>query len=149
MEKFTSTQQLDSPDKKKVLFICSHNAGRSQMAEGFLRELYGDKYEAYSAGTQVSEVNPLVIKVMEELGIDMSRHRSKSIEEFRDMEFDYVVTVCDQVGETCPFFPGGKKYLHENFDDPSKFKGTEEEIFASIRKVRDEIKERIKETFGK
>ena len=90
--------------KKKVLFICTHNSARSQMAEGILRTLYGDRYEAYSAGTQPTKVNPYAIKVMSEIGIDISNHRSKSAEEFRGKEFDYVVTVCDNVKEACPFF---------------------------------------------
>ena len=134
--------------KKKVLFICTHNSARSQMAEGILRTLYGDRYEAYSAGTQPTKVNPYAIKVMSEIGIDISNHRSKSAEEFRGKEFDYVVTVCDNAKEACPFFPGGKTYLHKGFKDPSEFKGNENEIVAEFRRVRDEIKRWIEETFG-
>jgi len=134
--------------KKKVLFICTHNPARSQMAEGILRTLYGDRYEAYSAGTQPTKVNPYAIKVMSEIGIDISNHRSKSAEEFRGKEFDYVVTVCDNAKEACPFFPGGKTYLHKGFKDPSEFKGNENEIVAEFRRVRDEIKRWIEETFG-
>lgn len=134
--------------KKKVLFICTHNSARSQMAEGILRTLYGDRYEAYSAGTQPTKVNPYAIKVMSEIGIDISNHRSKSVEEFRGKEFDYVVTVCDNAKEACPFFPGGKTYLHKGFKDPSEFKGNENEIVAEFQRVRDEIKRWIEETFG-
>ncbi|MGC8972143.1 MAG: arsenate reductase ArsC [bacterium] len=134
--------------KEKVLFICTHNSCRSQMAEGFLRHLYGDLYESYSAGLEITKVNPYAIKVMEELGIDISRQRSKSIEEFRGMIFDYVVTVCDSAKERCPFFPG-KKVIHKSFEDPAEFIGNEEEKLNVFRRVRDEIKDWIIENFGK
>jgi arsenate reductase len=134
--------------KKKVLFICTHNSARSQMAEGILRALYGDKYEVQSAGTHPTRVNPYTIKTMAEIGIDISSHRSKSIEEFRGEVFDYVVTVCDHAKENCPFFPG-KVHIHRGFQDPSEAKGSEEEIMEVFRRVRDEIKEWIEETFGK
>jgi len=116
------------------------------MAEGLLNFLYGDHYEAHSAGTNPSGVNPHTIKVMAEIGIDISKHRSKSIEEFRGIEFDYVVTVCDHAKETCPFFPGGKTRLHKGFKDPSETKGDEDRILEEFRKVRDEIKEWIEKT---
>ncbi len=134
--------------KKRVLFICTHNSARSQMAEGFLRALYGDRYEAHSGGTEPSGLNPYAVKAMAEVGIDISKHRSKSLEEFRGMEFDYVATVCDRAKEACPFFPGGKRTLHKGFEDPSQFKGTEDEILSSFRRVRDEIRRWIEETFG-
>ncbi len=134
--------------KKKVLFICTHNSARSQMAEALLRVLYGERYEAYSAGTQPSKINPYAIKVMAEIGIDISKHCSKSIEEFRNMKFDYVVTVCDHVKETCPFFPGGGKYFHKGFEDPSELKGEDIEIMIGFRRIRNEIKEWIEKTFG-
>lgn len=134
--------------KRKVLFICTHNSARSQMAEGLLRTLYGDYYEAYSAGTQATRVNPYAIKVMAEIGIDISHQRSKSIEEFRSHKFDYVVTVCDHAKETCPFFPGANFYIHKGFKDPSEAVGDEESILKEFRKVRDEIKMWIEETFG-
>lgn len=118
------------------------------MVEGFLRHLYGDSYEAYSAGLEVTEVNPYAIRVMKELGIDISNHRSKSIEEFRGIVFDYVVTVCDSAKERCPFFPG-KKVIHKGFEDPAKFVDEEEEKLKVFRKVRDEIKNWIIETFDK
>ena len=132
--------------KGKVLFICTHNSARSQMAEGLLNGLYGDDYEAYSAGTQPSMVNPFAIKVMAQISLDISRYRSKSIEEFRDMKFDYAVTVCKRALENCPFFPG-EKNLHKDFDDPSAFKGSEDEITVGFGRVRDEIKDWIKKTF--
>src|SRR3972149_138622 len=124
--------------KKKFLFVCTHNSARSQMAEGLLNALYGDKYEAYSAGTEPSIVNLYAIKVMNEIGIDISKHRSKGIEEFQDMKFDYVVTVCDNAKETCPFFPGRREYLHKSFDDPSGFEGEGDNKLAVFRKVRNE-----------
>ena len=135
-------------EKRKVLFICTHNSARSQMAEGLLNFLYGDRYEAHSAGTNPSGVSPYAIKVMAEIGVDISKHRSKSIEEFRGIEFDYVVTVCDHAKETCPFFPGGKRYLHKGFKDPSETKSDENRILGEFRKVRDEIKEWIEKTFS-
>jgi arsenate reductase len=134
--------------KKKVLFICTHNSARSQIAEGLLRILYGDRFDAYSAGTHPSCVNPYAIKVMKEIDIDISAHRSKSIEEFRGMKFDYVITVCDNAKEACPFFPDGLKYLHKGFDDPSQFKDTREEMLSAFRRTRCEIKDWIDKTFG-
>ncbi|MBC7320254.1 arsenate reductase ArsC, partial [bacterium] len=107
-----------------------------------------DVYEAYSAGLEATEVNPYAIKVMKELGIDISNHRSKRIEEFKGILFDYVVTVCDSAKEKCPFFPG-KKVIHKSFEDPAEFIGKEEEKLRVFRKVRDEIKDWIIETFNK
>lgn len=126
--------------KKKVLFICTHNASRSQMAEGFLRALKGNRYEAFSAGTEPQGVNPYAIQVMAETGIDLHGHRSKSVDEFRDMTFDDVVTVCDSARESCPVFLGGGRKRHQSFPDPSLLKGTEEEILAGFRSVRDAIR---------
>ena len=138
-----------SGDKKRVLFICTHNAARSQMAEGLLRVLHGGLYEAYSAGTEPGGVSPYSFKVMNEIGIDMGAHRSKSIQEFFGQQFDYVVTVCDQAKEACPYFPGGKKIVHQSFADPSVLIGTEEEIIADFRRIRDEIKSWIENEFVK
>jgi len=118
------------------------------MAEGLLNTLYGDRYEAYSAGLEPSEVNPYAIKVMAEINIDISKQRSKSIEKFRRDSFDYVVTVCNHAKEVCPIFPRGKAFLHRGFKDTSEFKGTEDEILAKIRRIRDEIEDWIHETFG-
>ncbi len=116
------------------------------MAEGLLNSLHGDKYEGYSAGIEAIKVNPLVVKVMAEIGIDISHQSSKTIEEFHGEIFDYVVTVCDHAKEMCPFFPG-RIILHKGFDNPSSFTGTEEEILDQIRHVRDDIKNWIADTF--
>ena len=134
--------------KKTMLFICTHNSARSQMAEGYLNAFYGDRYEGYSAGIEPTKVNSYVVKTMAEVGIDISKHRSKSIEEFRGTHFDYVVTVCDYAREVCPFFPGDK-ILHKSFEDPSDFKGTADEILEETRRIRDEIKDWIENAFGK
>ncbi len=139
--------QNSSVPKKSVLFICTHNSARSQMAEGILRYFFGDKYEVASAGTVATKVNPYAIEVMKEIGIDISSHRSKSIEEFRGRIFDIVVTVCDHAKETCPFFPG-RKVFHKGFEDPAQAKGSREEILEKFRQVRDEILAWIKENFG-
>ena len=132
-------------EKKKVLFICTHNSARSQMAEAFVNSLSGE-WQAESAGTEASRVNPYTIKAMEEIGSSMDDHRSKPIEEFRGQKFDLVVTVCDHAKETCPFFPG-KRYMHRGFDDPSEAKGTDEEIFQVFRRVRDQIREWVEGEF--
>jgi len=134
--------------KRKVLFVCFHNSARSQIAEGLLRALRGDKYEVYSGGVEPSYVNPHAIQVMTELGIDISKHRSKSIEEFKGISFDYVVTVCDHAKESCPFFPGEGKRIHKNFQDPSRLVGAESEILTGFREVRDQIKDWIESTFN-
>ncbi len=136
----------DIHNKEKVLFICNQNSGRSQLAEALLRMLYPDRYEAYSAGVIPSEVNPYAIKVMEQLGIDMSNHRSKSIDEFQTMDFDYVVTVCDKAKESCPYFPGSN-IIHHSFSS-ARSAGSEEEILASFIVVRDEIRAWLEEQFG-
>ncbi|MFA5103316.1 MAG: arsenate reductase ArsC [Candidatus Thermoplasmatota archaeon] len=125
--------------KHQVLFLCTHNAARSQIAEGLLRALYGDQYEAYSAGVQPTQVDPAAISVMKEIGIDISAYRSKSIHEFQGTAFDYVVTVCDPAKEVCPFFPG-KILIHRSFQDPKKYQ--------EFQRIRDEIKHWIIETFG-
>lgn len=135
--------------KEKVLFLCTHNSARSQMAEGLLRALLGSQYDSFSAGTAPGKLNPYVVKAMAEIGIDLSSHYSKSLEQFLNDKFDYVVTVCDNAKENCPYFPGGKIMLHESFPDPSALTGTDEEIMIGIREVRDEIKDWIILTFGK
>ena len=134
--------------KQRVLFICTHNSARSQMAEGFLNADYGDRYEGFSAGTEPKNLNEYAIKVMREVGIDISSHTSKSIERFRGMHFDYVVTVCDNAREVCPFFPG-KTILHRSFEDPSGFRGTQSDILDHTRIVRDKIRDWLRDAFGK
>jgi arsenate reductase len=131
--------------KKKVLFLCTENSCRSQIAEGILRHLMGDRFEVESAGIRPSVVNPVAIKVMAEIGIDLSGHRSKSVDEFKGMDFDFVITTCD--GGTCPVFPGIARRLHWSFNDPAEVRGSENEILFVFRKVRDEIKSRIEEEF--
>jgi arsenate reductase len=131
--------------KKKVLFLCTGNSCRSQMAEGFLRHLGAGRYEAFSAGVDPSRVNPLSVKVMREAGIDISGQRSKSADEFLGQEFDHVVTVCDNAKQTCPTFPGEYKETHWDLEDPAVAKGTEEEKLAVFRKTRDIIERKVKE----
>ncbi|EHQ36345.1 arsenate reductase ArsC [Methanoplanus limicola] len=135
--------------KKKVLFICTHNSARSQMGEGYLNARYGDKYEAFSAGTEVTSVNPYAIKVMGEIGVDISGHRSKKIDEFFGVEMDILVTVCDSAKGACPMFPWAKEKIHAGFIDPSSAKGSEEEILSFFRNIRDEITEFIDVKFGR
>ncbi len=127
----------------KVLFLCTGNSCRSQMAEGLLRYFGNSRFEVYSAGVNPSFVHPLAIKVMKEIGIDISNHRSKSVAEFLGQTFDYVITVCDKAKESCPNFPGEVKKIHWSFEDPAEATGTEEERLKVFRKVRDEIKEHI------
>ena len=127
-------------EKQRVLFMCIHNAARSQMAEGLFRHFYGDSFDAYSAGSEPKRVHPLAIKCMDEIGIDISNHRSKSLKEFEDHEFDYVITVCGNSYNACPFFLGGKKYFKQAFEDPSSIEGTEEEKFELFKRIRDELK---------
>ena len=133
--------------KKRVLFICTHNSARSQIAEGVMNQIYGEIFEAFSAGTEPSSVNPFAIDVMGEIGIDISRHRSKSVEEFLEQDFDYVITVCDQANEACPFFPGGKERIHKGFVDPAEVQGSDLEKRAAFRKARDEIMVWIEKNF--
>jgi arsenate reductase len=118
------------------------------MAEGLLRALYGDRYDSFSAGTVATRVNPYVARAMAELGIDLSLHRSKTVDEFTGQQFEYVVTVCDNAKEACPYFAGAKNMIHFTFPDPSAFTGDDESIMNGVRIVRDEIKEWIAETFG-
>jgi len=135
-------------ERKKVLFICTHNSARSQMAEGFLNTLYPDRYEAYSAGTEPTMVSPYAIQVMKEVGIDISSHRSKGVKEFFGMDIDYVITVCDNARQTCPIFPGGKEIIHKGFENPAALSGGEADTVAVFRRLRDEIRNWIKKTFG-
>ena len=132
-------------NKQKVLFICTHNSARSQMAEGLLRHLAGERFEVESAGTEATHVRPLAIEAMRELGIDISGHRSKTIESLGDQHFDVAVTVCDSANEACPIFPGSTRRLHWSFDDPSAATGSDDERLAVFRRVRDEIRAKIEE----
>ncbi len=134
--------------KRRVLFLCSHNSARSQMAEGLLRSLYGDRYDAFSAGTQATFVQPLAIQALKEIGVDISHHRSKSLQEFVGKPFYVVVTVCDSAKEACPFFPGAKKQLHQDFPDPTDVRGTPEERLNAFREARDQLKKWIARTFA-
>jgi arsenate reductase len=129
--------------KSRVLFLCTHNSARSQIAEGLLRYLAGDRFEAMSAGTEATQVRPLAVKVMEEVGIDISGQDSKTLDGYLGEPFDYVITVCDDANETCPFFPGAQSRLHWSFEDPSKAEGSEEERLEVFRKVRDGIRDRV------
>ena len=130
-------------DKQRVLFLCTHNSARSQMAEGLLRDLAGDRFDAYSAGTEATHVRPLAVRAMAEIGIDISRQESKALDRYLDQPFDAVITVCDAANEACPVFPGAKRRLHWSFPDPSRATGTEEEQLAVYRAVRDDIRTRI------
>lgn len=125
--------------RKRVLFICSHNAARSQMAEGYLRASHGDRFEAFSAGTKASTLSPYAIRVMQEIGVDISGHRSKSLHEFASREMDVAIIVCDAAKSACPFFPWAKVTLHATFRNPKEFSGTDDEIIKGFREIRDEI----------
>jgi len=129
--------------KKRVLILCTHNSARSQMAEGLLRAMAGDRFEVHSAGTEQSRVRPLAIEAMHEIGIDITSHTSKTLDRFLDWELDYVITVCDSANESCPVFPGASTRLHWSFDDPSSATGSEEERLEMFRRVRDEIAARL------
>ncbi len=133
--------------KETVLFICTHNSARSQMAEGWLRHLYGDRYEAFSAGTEPSGVHPLAVEVMREADIDLSDHRSGPVEAYAGRPIDYVMTVCDAARESCPYLPARKENRHRSFTDPSAVAGTDEQKRTAFRRTRDEIRAWIEEQF--
>ena len=126
--------------KERTLFVCTHNSARSQMAEGLLRGLAGDHFEAASAGTEATSVRPEAVSAMAELGIDISGQESETLDRYLKEPFDYVVTVCDAANEACPFFPGAKRRLHWSLPDPSAAVGTEEERLAAFRPVRDRLR---------
>ncbi|WP_292378472.1 arsenate reductase ArsC [Methanosarcina sp. UBA289] len=148
-----------SQEKKKILFLCTHNSARSQMAEGLLRAIYRDRYEAYSAGVKATNVNPYAVMVMKEIGIDISSQYSKTPKEFHDVIFDIAVTVCDRAKVSCPIcstnleipteYPRAREVIHKSFEDPAAVAGSEEEKLKVFRQVRDEIKEWISQVFGK
>jgi arsenate reductase len=134
-------------EKKRVLFICTANAARSQMAEGLLRAKFGNRYEVFSAGTRQSKVSTRAIAVMQEVGIDISHHRSKTLAEFEGTPFDRAITLCDNAHAVCPMVSGARKTIHHGFSDPHLTPGTEEEVLDGYRKVRDEISAWIDTTF--
>ena len=127
----------------RVLFLCTHNSARSQMAEGFLRAMAGDRFEAGSAGTEKTSVNPLAVRVMAERGIDLGGHTAKVYADVALRSWDYLITVCDDANERCPWVPGSVKRLHWSFPDPSRAPGSEEERLAVFRRVREQIQERL------
>ena len=130
---------------KKILVLCTGNSCRSQIAEGYLRHFANGNAEVYSAGVETHGVNPKAIAIMQEDGIDISNHTSNNMDEYFDIDFDFVITVCDNAKERCPFFPTKAKKYHQNFADPAKATGTDEEINEQFRQVRNEIKKYCKE----
>lgn len=131
--------------RRRVLFLCTHNSARSQMAEGLLRKLGGDRFESFSAGTEATHVRPLAIRAMSELGIDISSQESKTLDRYLHEPFDAVITVCDQANEACPVFFGARERLHWSFPDPSKAEGSQEQQLEVYREVRDAIRARIEQ----
>jgi arsenate reductase len=143
-----SLSSITKKDKRTILFLCTYNAARSQIAEAIINAWFGDQYRASSAGSEPTEVHSCVIKVMAELGIDTSRQRAKSVTEFDNGSFDYVITMCADAAENCPIFPSGVTYLHHPFDDPVSAVGSESDTCASFIRVCDQIKEWLESTFG-
>jgi arsenate reductase len=153
------TADASGQGKKKVLFLCTHNSARSQMAEALLRAMHGDRYGAYSAGVAPTSVDPRAVQAMLEIGIDISASRSKSSQEFQDTIFDLAITVCDRAKQACPICstklelpsqsPRAKEVIHKSFVDPAEASGAEEEQLEAFQRVRDEIKEWITQTFGR
>ncbi len=130
--------------KIRVLFLCTHNSARSQMAEGLLRFLGGNRFEVLSAGTEPGDVNPLAIRALNEIGIDISEAASEHVDQFVGQDFDYVITVCDRANETCPIFPGDAKRIHWSFPDPSAATGSDEERMMAFRRVRGDLRGRLR-----
>ncbi len=136
-------------DRMRVLVLCTGNSCRSQMAEGWLRALYGERIAAFSAGSQpAGYVHPKAVQVMAEVGVDLSNARSKSLEEFLGQRFEYVLTVCNSAAEACPVFPGPARRFHRDFPDPAKVQGSEEEVLAAFRAVRDALRDWLVELFA-
>ena len=131
--------------RQRVLFLCTHNSARSQMAEGLLRHLAADRYEAFSAGSEATFVRPLATRAMAELGVDISGQASKTLDRYLPEPFDYVITVCDQANAACPIFPGRQRRLHWSLPDPSQAQGSEDEQLAVYRQVRDDLRRRIEQ----
>ena len=134
---------MSTPARRRILFLCTHNSARSQMAEGLLRHLAGDRFEAYSAGAEATRVRPLAIRAMAELGIDISSQESKTLDRYLGAPFDAVITVCDAANESCPLFVGARDRLHWSFPDPSRATGTDDDQLVVYRSVRDAIRARI------
>ena len=130
-------------NKQRVLFLCTHNSARSQIAEGFLRSLAGDRFEVASAGTKATRVHPFARRAMADVGIDISTHTSKVVDDFAEQPWDYVITVCDAANEACPVFPKPSNRLHWSFEDPSQAAGSDDQRLEVFRRVRDQIKHRI------
>jgi arsenate reductase (thioredoxin) len=130
--------------KKRVLFLCTHNSARSQMAEGMLRAMAGDRFDVLSAGTEQTRVHPLAIEAMREMGIDISAQMSKTLDALPDQRFDYVITVCDDAKESCPIFSGKAERIHWSFNDPGAADGTDEQRLQVFRDVRDAIQQRVR-----
>ncbi len=130
--------------KRRVLFLCTHTSARSQIAEGLLRRMAGDRFDVFSAGTEETRVHPLAIEAMREIGVDISGHRSKTLDTFKDEHFDYVITVCDRANESCPTFPSDTERIHWSFADPSAATGTDEQRLRAFRQVRDMIQQRLR-----
>ena len=152
LTKTNAHQVVDAakPDQmKKILVLCTGNSCRSQIAHGYLKKFAGDKAEIFSAGVETHGVNPKAIATMQEDGIDISMHTSNNVNEYRDIDFDYVITVCDHAKEVCPYFPSNAELFHYNFPDPAKAKGTEEEIKGEFVRVREMIKEFCRDFINK
>jgi len=130
--------------KKRVLILCTGNSARSQMAEGLLRHYEGDFYDVFSAGTKPTEVRPEAIGVMREIGIDISTHQSKAVDEFAGQEFDCVITVCDNAKESCPIFPAKTRRIHWSIEDPAAVQGTEQQRLTAFRRAREELERRLR-----
>ncbi len=128
---------MTMPQRQRVLFLCTGNSARSQMAEGLLRHMAGDRFEVFSAGTRPVGLNPYSVRVMSELGIDISQHRSKLVDEFVGQPFDYIITVCDSAKESCPFFPGVGQRIHHSFEDPAA--APPDQQLEAFRRVRDQL----------
>jgi len=138
-------KEKDVIAKKRALFLCTHNSCRSQMAEGIVNHDLRGSFEAFSAGTEATSVNAKAVEVMREIGIDLSGHRSKVLDEFAGEQFDYVITLCGDANEKCPLFFGGVQRVHLGFSDPSRTTGSDEEVMEEFRKVRDEIRHKLVE----
>lgn len=130
--------------KKRVLFLCTHNSARSQMAEGLLRNMAGDRFDVFSAGTERTYVQPLAIDAMREIGIDITAQTSKTLDELEGRTFDYVITVCDRANESCPILPGTTERIHWSFEDPTAATGTDEQRLRAFRTVRDALQQRLR-----